>query len=108
MAYRFDLNGSNALPAGNDQLLTFTAIRPTDISTWNSIQFILYDHAGGSALVTKSGVVTDPVNGVFTVGLLSADTSSKTPGKYWYAVRRIDGGANDLLAYGDFQLLASK
>jgi hypothetical protein len=94
---------------GEDVVLTVTMSPATAISGW-TLQFTLRTQYGDpTALVTKtigSGIaITDPVNGIFTVSLASADTADLGLRAYVYDIQRIDSGARTVLTIGNLTIL---
>jgi hypothetical protein len=80
---------------------------PTNITGW-WIRWMLRATSGGTVSVTKDNggtgglVITDALNGIFTVSLAKADTSGltiQTTPWFWEA-RRYDNGASTCLAQG--------
>lgn len=84
----------------------------TNITGW-ALQFTLKRHpADAVALVTKTtaggGItVTDAVNGLFTINMLSADTTAAGVGDggYVYDVQRVDSGNRIVLAFGPISIM---
>ena len=99
--------------AGEDQVLQFTAYDATgtiqNITGW-TLQFKMAVLKGGVAVLTISGVITDAVNGVFTVTSAAAGTSAlnlTVDTVYQYAVRRTNAGSNTRVAWGPATLQVS-
>jgi hypothetical protein len=93
---------------GVDNLITMTMKPVENITGW-SLQFlVLQEPHSTTALITKgigTGItITSGPGGVATVLIASANTEDMPAGLYHYALRRIDVGARDVLAYGSYQL----
>jgi hypothetical protein len=102
MAVRQDVQ----LYRGEDVTLTVTMRPLTNISGW-SVTFTCKRRPADAALITKAATVTDPANGVFTIALASADTTSPgvPAGEYLYDIFRTDAGAMTCLALGKLSVL---
>ena len=84
-----------------DKGIVFTILQadnttPQNISGW-TMTFRMATDRYGSAVLTKTPSLTDATNGICTVLLASADTSSLTQDgedtTYWYDLRRTDSGS---------------
>jgi hypothetical protein len=103
MAVETDLEGF----VGEDWLLTFTAVTPTDVTDWNCA-FVLRNPYSGAVLATRAGgdvVVTNVSAGVFTARVYAADLTLE-PNIYDFSFDRTDAGASTVLAHGKFNLKA--
>jgi hypothetical protein len=91
---------------GEDQSVIWEANTPSgsppDTTGW-TIQFRMATTPTGASVVTKSATVTDEI---LEVIFAAADTSSLTPGKYYYTLSRTDSGSNHVNADGSIVLRA--
>lgn len=63
----------------------------------------------GTVVLTKTLaagaiVISDSANGVGTLTVLTADTSTLSAQKYYFEIRRTDSGENKVFAYGTINL----
>jgi hypothetical protein len=98
-----DITVAENLFLGEDRTLQFTVTDAAgvvvNITGW-TLQWKLEASQGGTALVTKTGTVTDGPNGVCTVTLAAADTVGLTAGPKWHVLARTDSGNASVLSYG--------
>ncbi len=91
---------------GEDVTATVTFTTVTAIAGW-AIKFTVQDRDGNVQFtkVTGGGItITDGVNGIFTVAILRADTSSLAAGSYRYDIWRTDSGSERELTAGEYRL----
>jgi len=84
--------------------LLFTIDTTVDPSTW-AIEWSLkpVDKLKDDALIDKAtptGITIDGTKKQATVHILAADTSGLEPGKYFYTLKRMDAGSEQVLAFG--------
>lgn len=107
MATLAPVRNSDYFFAGEAKVLQFTVSSATggvqNISGW-TLQWKLETAQGASAVVTKSGTVTDAPNGVCQVSLAAADTAGLTGGNYFHHLDRVDSGFEAVLSAGPFAL----
>ena len=89
-----------------DITLTFTMTPVVNITGWTISMTVAISTDSPTALLTKTGTVTDAPGGVFTVPLTSADTGTTllVNTTYSWAVRRTDSGNITLLASGNLKI----
>lgn len=90
---------------GEDITLTFTRAAVTTISGWTISCRIKKNHGDASAALTIAGSITDAANGVFTVGLTSAQTQALALQSYVFDVIRSDSGSQTQMAVGMLNVL---
>lgn len=103
MAVEAKVNADDGWFTGEDKTLRFPVSGTIDNMDLWEVQFSLYQsRSATSALFTKetgSGVTISGQD-IIDVAIGSADTINLVPGTYYYVLRRVDSGANSVLAYG--------
>ena len=89
-----------------DAVLTFTMAPVVNITGWTISFTVATDVTSSTALLTKTGAVTNGPSGIFTVTLTSTDTGTTLAGDttYNWCVRRTDSGNVTLLALGQLKI----
>lgn len=92
---------------GQDLTIRFSMSPPKSVSGY-SLTFTVKDDIGGTTRITKtvgSGITLfNTAKGIIDVALAAANTSSLTPRRYVFDVRRTDSGFNRELAGGELTL----
>jgi len=81
---------------------------PTDLTgktiTW-AVAYPPYDPSLRQAVITKTGTITDAVNGLFTVAIIPNDTACLTGGNYEHQAYTLDNaGSVSVVTEGTFRL----
>lgn len=100
MAQKVDILNTDNLRKGSNYTITFTVLDdnndPVNISGWSLTYTWKVRDTDAAAVLTKtvgSGItLTDPTNGVGTIALVPADTSSLRPRVYYHRLMRTDAG----------------
>lgn len=91
----------NPIFPGEDVTITFT-VTGVDVTGW-AMSFAV----GTVTKTVGSGVtLTDPTNGVLTVTLAAADTTTLGAGDKDFKLRRTDSGSNAVVAHGTLRVSA--
>lgn len=95
--------------SGTAIVLQFSMTPVTNVTGWSVL--LSFKHTVNDTIFIKQYtvgtgiVVTDVVNGVWSVPMSRADTLLfAAPGTYVYSFERTDNGAETVLAYGKFQV----
>jgi len=90
---------------GEDKTVTLT-VTGVNITGW-TLSAVGRRHRlhKGTALISVAGTVTDGPNGVATFAFVDTDTDGLYPGTYYWAAKRTDVGAEEILAAGTFTIL---
>jgi hypothetical protein len=89
-----------AIFQGEDIVLSFTMVPPTDITGWTIVSTIR-DKLGGALQFNPVVSITDAGRGKFKLALGRSNTSNLSPGDYVWDARRTDSGSNSVLAHGE-------
>lgn len=107
MAEETQIGGTGEVFVGEDKVFQLTvqdtANAVVDITGWTIIFVVkVKDTASDPGLISVTCALTDPTNGVCTATVADTVMDTLLPRTYRYSFKRTDGGAETILAYGDF------